>query len=305
MTGPVNKDKPVLVSVSRRTDIPAFYADWFEDKLRRGEVEYRHPFNQQTYQVLLGPEHVAGFIFWSKNYAHFDRIIALVKDRGYPFYCHYTINGYDRCFEPGLPGLEQSLATFRRLSAASSADQIILRYDPIMFSADLTVPYHLQRLESILSELENKAHLCIISFVHVYKKIRFRLESLGIDLSPELQKKIDCAQAMQEIGYRYGFRVEACCCPELTLFGTNAAQCISAARLAQQVPGRTITVPRSSTRAGCQCDRCQDIGFYDTCPHGCAYCYANTNATLVERRFQQHHPHDKAQCYSERKEPIT
>jgi len=289
--GPIVMEGSQLVSVSRRTDIPAFYAEWFRHRLERGFADYRHPFTQQMHRVRLDRDHVAGFIFWSKNFAPFLDVIGTISQMGYPFYCQYTITGYGKRLEPHLPDLEERLSTFRDVSMRSSAGQVILRYDPIIFSPTFDETYHLERLEMVLSLLENKGRRCVISFVHIYKKIRSRLESLGLDTDPPVQRKVDLSLAMKELCLDYGFELCACCCPELTMFGIPAAACISAAYLSRIAPHFDFTPIQSPTRSGCNCDRCQDIGAYDTCLHGCIYCYANSNRKAVEARSRSHQVH--------------
>lgn len=283
----INLNKPVIVSVSRRTDIPAFYSNWFRKRLEQGYVDYKHPFSQKKHRVLLNKNDVAGFIFWSKNFSPFLGLIEIVK-KNYHFYCHYTVNGYGKTLEPNVPPLENVLTSFKKVSSLTSSNHVLLRYDPIIISEKLTLTYHKQQLTRILSSLEGYSNKCIISFVHVYKKIRRNLISENIDLEPSLNQKQELSGELNTICHNHGFKLSACCCPELSEVGISPAGCINTQHFRRINPEFQFKAPSGPTRKGCSCQRCQDIGFYDTCPHGCIYCYANSNRALVEKRYRKH-----------------
>lgn len=263
-----------IVSVSRRTDIPAAYSSWFLSRLKEGFTEYSHPYTKKKIRVLLTPEEVAGFVFWSKNYASFFTVIPQITNE-YRFYFHFTITGYGSILEPNVPSLEQSIQTFIQLSEMTSPKQVILRYDPIFFSPELSVSTHVKRFTRIVSALENKSSTCIISILHIYKKIQRVMTEHSITTG-SLQQQIDVASQLKEIGSRYGFNVYSCCCPWLGSAGLMNAECISDSYFRTIYADFPAVFKKKPTRKGCGCVECQDIGTYNTCPHGCLYCYANT-----------------------------
>ncbi|MFC1852433.1 DUF1848 domain-containing protein [candidate division CSSED10-310 bacterium] len=283
----VNESSPLIISVSRRTDIPAYYSPWFEARLQDGFADYSHPFTRKRNRVLLREDSVAGFVFWSKNFQPFVRLSSMVQQR-YPCYFHYTITGYGGKLEPGVPPLPDSLRTFRDLSELTTPQQMILRYDPIMFSDTLTAQYHRQRYTEIVRQLEGKSHTSIISFVQVYKKVRSALQQHGIKINVELLLQLDLAAELAEISQQHGFELAACCFPELQFVGVGMAHCISGDFFRKIYPDFQHSTRTAPTRKGCGCDFCQDIGFYNTCPNGCIYCYANANHNQARTRFQKH-----------------
>ncbi|MDH7578567.1 MAG: DUF1848 family protein [Bacillota bacterium] len=125
---------PKIVSVSRRTDIPAFYGDWFLEQVRRGETAVLHPYRREKLLVSLKPEDVAAFVFWSKNYAPFFKHLEELERRGYNFVLFFTITGLPRALEPRVPAPAGTLATFKALSGRYSPERVLWRYDPIVLS---------------------------------------------------------------------------------------------------------------------------------------------------------------------------
>jgi hypothetical protein len=280
---------PIIVSVSRRTDIPAFYGEWFTQRLHQGFAEYRHPFSQKVIRVNLDQEHVAGFVFWSKNFRPFLSTARMINER-YPCYFHYTITGYERHIEPRVPPLTESLHTFQELSTLTSPAQVLLRYDPILITSDCSFEYHRSQFRRILNALAGMSETCIISFVQVYKKVRNLLVAKQIECEVPLQQQLDLAWDLKMIAQDCGFELLACCCPDLQLAGLHNAQCISASYFRRISPSWSHQIKKAPTRKGCGCDSSQDIGCYDTCPHGCIYCYANTRHSRADFLYR-HHDH--------------
>jgi len=276
-----------IVSVSRRSDIPAKYHDWFAERIRLGFAEYRHPFSNKLIKVSLKPEHVAGFVFWSKDFRPFFPVLESIFQK-YPCYFHYTITGYGKDFEIAVPHWKKSVETCRELSERTSPSHVILRYDPIIINKKYSVEFHIKRFQQILELLEGKVEQCIISFVHIYSKIKKNLQRLGCNLDVNFDMKLNLSERLKCICQQTGFSLTACCCPELNIFGINPAKCISSELFSQLYPDFPQNIAEGPTRKGCGCDKCQDIGFYDTCPHGCIYCYANSRHNLAAERYNNH-----------------
>jgi hypothetical protein len=264
----------MLISASRRTDIPAFFADWFFSRIREGCVLTQNPFHpQQVKQVDLTPLAVDGFVFWSKNpEPMLDRLSLLVD---YPFYFQFTVNAYGQAIEPAVPEKEKVIESFRRLSALIGPERIIWRYDPIFISDQWTPQRHLDHFGSLASRLSGLTSQCTTSFVDVYRKnIRaMRLQGLTPP-DPDQIRFLGAGLA----GICSGQKMQLQTCAEtvdLSDLGVGHASCVDAEKMAA-ISGRPTTAAKDKQqRPACGCSAGVDIGHYNTCRHGCVYCYAN------------------------------
>lgn len=277
-----------IISASRRTDIPAFYAKWLMNRIEKGFAQYRNPFNQKLHTVSLKSEDVACFIFWSKNFKPFLKYLPVLEEKGYCFYFHYTITGSHRIFNEHVPTWEESVKTFQFLSQKYGREKIVWRFDPIVTS-DLTPPeYYLDLFKKICKSLESFTDKCIISFVSYYGKVQrnFKMQPrkkksvpqesvLYYELLPEQKKSL--AGNMAEFSAGCGIQLEACCSDFLVGDKVRKAHCIDGDHLSRIFPGRIRSASKEPTREECGCSQSRDIGAYHTCPHGCLYCYANVN----------------------------
>ena len=273
----------MIISASRRTDIPAHYADWFFRRLEEGYALVRNPMNpRQVSRVNLSPEAVDGIVMWTKNPA--PMLGRLASLRPYAYYFQFTLNAYGEGIEPGVPALEERINTFRALSDAIGRHRVVWRYDPVLLSPAYTVDHHLRGFEHIAKSLSGYAEKCIISFLDFYPKIAAAARSLGfIPVSDEQIRRV--AAKLAQIACSYGFAVDACAEPaDLSDLGIGRARCIDD-RLLSRIAGRPISAPKDrNQRPACNCAASVDIGAYDTCPHGCRYCYANRSARVVAER---------------------
>lgn len=286
-----NDDPRPIISISRRTDIPAFYAPWLKRRLEEGWVEYVHPYSRKRFQVSLKAAHVAALVFWSKNFGPFFQVLPLLKAHSIPFYCLYTITGLPSALEGKVPPLEASLSSFRKLAEETSPDRIQWRYDPIILSPALTVDYHRKRFDSIASQLSGFTRRCIVSFVNRYKKIQGRLEKSGFRLmDPPVEEKFFLLRELMKIGKRYEIDLYYCCDEGMLASGIKKARCVDPEILSKHCGVDISRMVFSPTRKDCGCLKSLDIGFYDTCPHGCVYCYANSRVNLVEKNWARHDP---------------
>lgn len=280
-----------IISVSRRTDIPAFYADWFIARLRAGVAEYRNPmFPEKVHSVSLKKDDVAAFVFWSKNYApmmkHLDEIDAL----GIPSIFHFTINGYPKIFEPQVPDLSALIDTFKRLSERYSPERVFWRYDPIVISGATSLSFHIENFHKISSELKGYTSRCYFSFVSPYKKTVYNLNKLakkeGFTWKPPSDEETQMLlKNMTMLLYGSGITLYSCSNDALLTEGIEKGHCIDG-ELIEKISG--YRSPIKATRKGCGCADARDIGAYDTCPHGCAYCYANANPAIASRNHAAH-----------------
>lgn len=275
----------MIISASRRTDLPAWYYDWFLERLRCGSVLVRNPFSfHQVSEIPLNPDVVDGIVFWSKNPASMLRNPELLRE--YPFYIQFTLNAYGRDVEPFLPELEARIQTFERLAGLFGQERVLWRYDPVFLSGSYSYEWHREAFSYLCSRLAGKTALCTFSFLDFYARIRGRIRNLGImPWTKELQK--ETAALLSGIASEYRIPLVACA-EEGNFSGLGIGQscCIDAGRL-EKIGGISLKVPKDRTqRPGCGCCESVDIGQYDTCPGGCAYCYANTGGQERRERLR-------------------
>lgn len=284
-----------IVSVSRRTDIPAFYADWFMRRVREGYVRYLNPFGGQEHEVSLQPEDVHAFVFWSKDYGPLIKHLPELEERGYDFYFHFTITGIPKTFENLVVPVDDAIATFRLLAERYGPRRVQWRFDPIVISSVTGPNFYIRRFEEITSRLQGATERCYFSFVCMYSKVRRNLDELSenhniICHEPSAADKTALTGRLWEIADRHGIILYSCCGEALATGGVRQAQCIDGELLYELFPHKPKQTKINPTRKGCRCVISRDIGAYDTCPHGCIYCYANVNKGLAYKRFMAHDP---------------
>lgn len=262
----------MIISASRRCDIPNYKSDWFFDSLKNGKVVV--PINQfLSKPISLAKEDVDCFVFWTKNPE--PMLKRLNELNGYPFYFQFTLTGYSKKIEPGVPDKHHTLSVFQELSRRTSPRQVIWRYDPIFFSETYTMEYHKKAFQSIAEALEGYTERCVISFIDLYGKITIRVVPYGIR-APRTDEIMELVQFISEAAGKRGIRVETCAEKiDLSCFEIYPTHCIDAA-LISQLTGKDLSILKDpSQRAECGCCKSVDIGNYHTCKNGCVYCYAN------------------------------
>jgi hypothetical protein len=276
-----------IVSVSRRTDIPAFYSPWLFRRLKEGYALVRNPRNaKQTRFVSLKPEDVQCFVFWTKDarpmFARLDELEAL----GSAFYFLWTVTPYGPEFEPGFPRKEQIVSAFRQLSGRIGPRRTIWRYDPVIVDESFPVQKHLEAFARMCASLEGATTRCVVSFVDMYRKLRGK----GIrEVAEEDMRTI--ARAFCDLAGAHGMTVQSCCeAADLRAVGCSPGGCIDAA-LVEELSGKPVPEKKDAgQRSLCRCAPSVDIGAYDTCPAGCSYCYATQSAAAVRANVSYHDP---------------
>ena len=282
---------PSIISASRRTDIPAFYMPWLMNRLREGSASYPNPFGGQVQTVSLKPEDVHSIVFWSKHYGAFLHHVDALEALGYPFYCHYTITGAPRALEPHVPDWGYSVEVFRALAARTSPRHVQWRFDPIVFTDRLGPGFYLERFEQIAAALQGATTRCYFSFATYYGKAQRRLHQAGIHyVDPPQDIKRRLVRALADIADSYGISLYACCQDALLSERVHKAHCVDGDLLAELFPERPLHARARPTREECGCVASKDIGMYDTCAYGCAYCYATSSHPAAVRRLQAHDP---------------
>ena len=284
----------MIVSASYRTDIPAFYAEWFLRRLDAGFALVRNPYSAQMYRVDLRRERVTGFVFWTRNFAplleHLDRL----QSFGRPFLVQFTITDYPRAIEPAVIPAEKAVAQMHRLAREVHPLCPVWRYDPVLFTSLTPPAFHLANFRALAAQLEGATDEVVISFAQIYAKSRRNLDAAarrhGFSWEdPPDEAKRGLAERLAEEAGRHGMRLTVCSQPEYLAPGAEEARCVDARRLAR-ISGEPVTAPLKGNRPGCACHESRDIGDYDTCPHGCLYCYAVRRRRLALARYRTHDP---------------
>ena len=274
----------MIVSASRRTDIPALYSDWFFHRLAVGEALVSNPVNpSQVRRVSLLPEDVDGFVFWSRYPAPMLERLRLLGD--IPFYFQVTLTPYGPDIEPGLPPEKHRIDTILRLADRLGPQKVVWRYDPVFLSPSWTPERQTERFGKLVQALSGAVSQCTFSFLDRYRKIEGALLRLGIlPWTDEAMRGM--AGRLSRIAGEAGLRLETCA-EEMDLGDLNIghARCVDASFF-----GGDARRKDPNQRPACGCSPSRDIGRYDTCIHGCAYCYANAGQAAAVRRHAAHDP---------------
>ena len=279
----------MIISASRRTDIPAFYSDWFIRRLQEGFLYVRNPFNaRQIFKIVLSPDIVECIVFWSKNPAPLLKKLHLIDRMGYKYYFQFTITSYDSSIEKNVPAKEEVIETFIKLSEKIGKHKVIWRYDPIFLTDKFDINYHVKWFEYLASKLSKHTDKCIISFIDMYKKCQNNMKDICLKDFNVHQKRI-LAKNLAEISESYGLKIESCAEDiDLEEFGIKHGKCIDD-KLISRIVGFPISAPKDKNqRSACGCVESIDIGAYNTCKHACKYCYANYSQKMVQRNIKAH-----------------
>ncbi len=279
----------MIVSVSRRTDIPAFYSEWFYNRIKDGFVYVINPFNtKQISKVELTPKTVDCFVFWTKDAEPMFKRINEIKD--FKYYFQFTLTAYRKDVEQGTRMKKDIIKTFKKLSTKIGKEKVIWRYDPILLNNYYTKEYHYEWFEKFCSQLEGFTEKCVISFLDLYKKTERNTKELNLMLLNENDMN-DIANKLGKIAAKYNIEIETCSeGVDLSKYGIKKGRCIDD-RLVSKIIGSPVDVKKDDTqREGCGCVKSIDIGQYNTCKHHCLYCYANFNNKSVENNCLNHDP---------------
>ena len=285
----------MIISVSRRTDIPAFYTEWFLKRMDEQYCTMVNPFNRnQVSYISLKPQDVDAMVFWTKNARPLMPHLDSLTQRGYNYYFQYTVNGYGALLEPHVPPLDDCIETFRELSRMLGPEKVIWRYDPIILSNKTDIAYHKEKFSYILDRLQQATKRVVISIVDDYRKAtinfkRLLQENVKVSLIKDAGEVGDLVRHIADTSSAAGLEVFSCAETfDLMPYGVKAGKCIDDA-LIEKLFGVAAGFDKDkSQREECGCVVSKDIGHYDTCLHGCSYCYAGTlnsgRANLAEHQ---------------------
>lgn len=272
----------MILSVSRRTDIPNYYSDWFIARIKEGFLYVRNPMNaHQISRIDLSPEVVDCIVFWTKNPANMIEKLGHLEK--YMYYFQFTLTGYGKDVEPNLPNKRKEvIPTFKRLSEKIGKERVIWRYDPILVNKRYTMDYHRKAFEEIASKLEDNTEKVVISFVDFYSKTQRNTRGLDIRQITN-EERVELAGEMARIASKYHLIIETCAEQiNLNEVGILHGSCIDKKRIERLLGCKLIVEKDKNQREACGCIESVEVGAYNTCLNGCKYCYANFNNSKVE-----------------------
>jgi hypothetical protein len=277
----------MIISASYRSDIPAFHGDWFLAALAMGEVAVANPYSQRPYRVDLRPAAVDGYVFWTRNARPFARPLAAVAAQGKPFVVQYTVLGYPRAIDTNVIDPRLAIDNARTLAETYGRRVVVWRYDPILLTPDTEADWHRANFARLADALAGTTDEVVVSFAQLYAKSARNLAKAGIAWRvPDLPEQAALIADLGGIAAARGIALSLCTPPELAATAeVPAARCVDAARLGD-VAGQPVAAATKGNRPGCLCAESRDIGAYDSCVHGCRYCYAVADHEAVQRRLR-------------------
>lgn len=279
----------MILSVSRRTDIPSFYSEWFINRVKEGFVYVRNPFNaNQISKVALTPDVVDCIVFWSKDPLPLIKRLDEIKE--YNYYFQFTITPYDRDIEVNVRNKGEILDIFINLSKAIGRERVILRYDPVIITNRYTVDFHKRSFQRLCERVDGYTERVVISFLDSYKKIIRNMRNIHL-IEIDNYAVHEIAESFSNTAGRYNIKIETCAeTVDLSMYGIKHGRCIDG-ELIEKIWGFKLkSLKRDGNREACLCHECIDIGQYDSCIHDCLYCYANVNKELAARNNNSHDP---------------
>ena len=277
----------MIINTGGRSDTVQYYTQWLLNRFREGYVLSRNPlFPNKVMRYELVPDKVDAVIFCSKNYEPILPHIHEITDR-FSTYFHYTITAYGKDIEPGVPSIDESIETLKKLSSIVGRKRLAWRYDPVLLTEDYTIERHFRTFRKMAEELSPYIDRCIFSFVEMYKKLEVNMPEL-IPLSIEDMDTL--AEGLGRIAKENGIFIQTCGTNgDYSRYGIHSSGCITLSMLGKANGVEFRDLKHKGMRRGCHCIESRDIGAYDTCMNGCRYCYANRNP---RKAFENHKLHD-------------
>lgn len=276
----------MIINTGQRTDIPAFYSDWFYRRIQEGYVHVRNPYYPtQILEYQLNPQVVDCLCFCTKNPEPMLHRITEIKD--YRQFWFVTITPYGKEIEPNVPDYHQVIKSFQKLSQIVGKKAIGWRYDPIFVDEVYTIEKHMKIFHEIAKELSGFTEQCVISFIDLYQKTKRNFPQVK-EVTLIQQHKL--AESFVKIGKQYHIKIKTCMENDLECYGIDCQGCMTQDVIEKAIGERLIIKNKKKAREGCQCLLGHDIGAYNTCLHGCLYCYANVDKEIVLQQYRLHDP---------------
>ena len=274
----------MIISASRRTDIPCYYSEWLLNRLREGFVLTRNPMNySQISKTFISPELVECIVFWTKDAKNMLPYLNEIDKLGYRYYFQYTLTPYGREIEKNLRDKEEIIKAFIELSEKIGREKVVWRYDPIIVDEFMTADWHKKKFQYLCSRLADYTENVTISFVDNYRKLGKRAKQ-----NVSENDMLEIGRFVGETAKSFGMKAKICCEQiDLSEFGVDMGGCIDREVL-EKICGPLNIKQDKTQRTGCLCVESVDIGAYNSCLNGCDYCYANHGFAAVERNVQRH-----------------
>lgn len=273
----------MILNVSSRTDIIAFYTPWFINRLKEGFVDVRNPFYKYNVSRIYFSD-VDAFVFCTKNPMPILPYLHLLKK---PILFHVTLTPYDRKVEPNVPKKSQVIASIKKLSTVLGKENIYVRYDPIFINDTYTANYHIKVFAKLMEHLDGYVSHVIVSFLDNYKNVQKNISVLKPKkITDDMYREIGLN--FSKVAKEHNITVQTCCEEHnLIEYGFKKEDCISAT-LAYKLTGKTNFKYWKARGRNCKCIEMVDIGAYNSCRHYCKYCYANYNEEEINKSVLEH-----------------
>lgn len=277
----------MILNTGLRTDIPGFFSEWFYNRIEEGFVYVRSPYAKNLiYSYKLDPELIDCIIFCTKNPKPMFNNLHKIDE--FNQYWHITITPYEKDMEPNVPPVDEVIESFKHLSLKLGKESVSLRYDPIFINEKYTLERHIESFEYIADELSDYTQEAIISFIDLYEKTKRNFTNVR---EVNQEERLEIGKEFAKIGKKNNIIIKTCVeGTELDKFGLDSSGCMTK-EVIERAINKTLNIPKQKARNGeCYCLLNNDIGAYNTCNHGCLYCYANSNKKLVLRNMKLHDP---------------
>ena len=278
----------MIINTGGRTDTVQYYTKWLLKRFEEGYVLSRNPmFQNKVTRYELTPDKVDCVVFCSKNYEPILADLSKITEH-FSTYFHYTITAYGKDIEPGVPSIEKSMETLKKLSGIVGKQRVAWRYDPVLLTSKYTIQTHMDIFKKMAGELAPYVDRCIFSFVEMYKKLETNMPGL-IPLT-DADKDV-LAKGLGEIAAEYGLSIQTCGTNgDYSQYGIHSSGCMTLDVLGHANGVIFKDLKHKGLRQGCHCIESRDIGAYDTCMNGCRYCYANKNPQKAFDNYKYHDP---------------
>ena len=276
----------MIISASRRTDIPALYAEWFMNRLKEGYALIPNPRNpNRISRINFSPANIDCIVFWTKNPIPMLEKLKQMDNMGYTYYMQVTITPYDQTIEPRLPLKEEILQSFIAMSKQIGNLRSVWRYDPIIIDANHSIEWHTEQFTKMCSTLSSYTKRCILSFIDPYKNTRTKFRIMT------QSEMYAIASVFSRIAKKYDLSLYTCSEEiDLSQYGIAHSSCVDKSLIEKIIGCRLKTKKDANQRPACGCIESIDIGTYDTCTHGCTYCYATSSEKKIARQTMTHNP---------------
>ncbi|NLO48655.1 MAG: DUF1848 domain-containing protein [Clostridiales bacterium] len=277
----------MIVSASRRTDIPCYYSEWLMNRLKAKYALFRNPMNRkQIIRAPLNKDETDCIVFWTKDAKNLLPHLDAIDKTCIPYYFQFTVTPYDDRLEKSLRNKKDIIETFQTLSRRIGAQKVLWRYDPIILNDFLTMQYHKEQFKRLCIKLGGYTESVTVSFIDLYAKLKTPLlRAVSDDEIAEL------AAYIGQTAKAHGLIPKACCeTYDLSPFGIVKASCIDKNLIGSISTAKLPVRKDPNQRKGCLCAMSMDIGAYNTCLNGCVYCYANHSEKSIQKNLSAHDP---------------